>query len=145
MSDAWFEKLPGTAKQKERLKYKMSAKAYEMLRRKVVGPEKAKEAMRWNDAMAQIKFGLETEPEFKEALKQQIEKDMTEQGIEAVLEMSEVPADLKQQLESGDFDVSVVSPSEDVPDQLVLTPEGNVGETIPVSKTLMESYVSQLG
>ena len=144
MSDAWLDKLPGTAKQKERMKYKMSARAYEKLRQKVVGPEKAKEAMKWNEAMAQLKFGLETEPEFKEALKQQIEKDMAEQGIEAVLDMSEVPANLKQQLESGDFDVSIVSPSEDVPDQLVLTPEGNIGEAIPVSKTLMESYISQL-
>jgi len=144
MSDAWLDKLPGTAKQKERMKYKMSARAYEKLRQKVVGPEKAKEEMKWNEAMAQLKFGLETEPEFKEALKHQIEKDIAQQGIEAVLELSDIPADLKKQLESGAFDINVVSVAEDVPDQIVLTPEGNIGEKIPMKKALMESYVSQL-
>jgi hypothetical protein len=144
MSDGWLDKLPGTAKQKKRAKYKMSAAAYEKLRKKVVGPEKAKQEMQMNESMAQLKFGLETEPELKKALKSQIEKDIQEQGIEAVLALSEVPADLKQQLESGGFDISIDSPSDEASDQLVLTPEGNVGEKIPMKKSLMESYLSQM-
>jgi len=144
MNDSWLDKLPGSAKQKKRAKYKMSAHAYEKLRQKVVGPEQAKEEMKRNEAMAQLKFGLETEPEFKEALQKQIEKDIAEQGIEAVLAVSEIPSDLKDQLQTGNFEIDITSPSEDAPDQLVLTPEGNIGEKIPVSKSLTESYLSQL-
>ncbi|MBT4119829.1 MAG: hypothetical protein HOG89_02170 [Candidatus Peribacter sp.] len=144
MSDSWLDKLPGTAKQKQNAKYKMSARAYEKLRQKVVGPEKAKQEMQRNEAMAQIKFGLETEPEFQEAFKQQIEKDIAQQGIEAVLSNPDISNEMKQQIESGSFDIDVTSPSEDVPDQLVIKPEGNVGEKIPLSKSLTESYLSQL-
>jgi predicted component of viral defense system (DUF524 family) len=122
----------------------MSAHAYEKLRQKVVGPERAKQEMKLNEAMAQLQFGLETEPEMKEAFKEQIEKDIAEQGIEAVLELSEIPADLQSQIESGAFDVGISSPSDDAPDQIVLTPEGNVGEKIPMKRTLTESYLSQL-
>ena len=122
----------------------MSAAAYEKLRQKVKGPEELKKEMEWNDVMAQLRFGLETEPQMKEALKKQIEKDIAEQGIEAVLGLSEVPADLKQQIESGAFEIDVASPSEKAPDQLVLTPEGNVGEKIPMKKSLTESYLSQM-
>ena len=138
MSDSWLDKLPGSAKQKKRAKYKMSAHAYEKLRQKVVGPEKARQEMEWNEAMAQLQFGLETEPQMKEAFKEQIEKDIAEQGIEAVLELSEIPADLKAQIESGGFDVSIIN------DQIVLNPEGNIGEKIPMRKAVTESYLSQL-
>jgi flagellar motor protein MotB len=138
MSDSWLDKLPGSAKQKKRAKYKMSAHAYEKLRQKVVGPEKARQEMEWNEAMAQLQFGLETEPQMKEAFKEQIEKDIAEQGIEAVLELSEIPADLKAQIESGGFDVSIIN------DQIVLNPEGNIGEKIPMKRSLTESYLSQL-
>ena len=131
MSDSWLDKLPGTAKQKQNAKYKMSARAYEKLRQKVVGPEKAKQEM-------------QTEPEFQAAFKQQIEKDIAQQGIEAVLSNPDISNEMKQQIESGSFDIDVTSPSEDVPDQLVIKPEGNVGEKMPLSKSLTESYLSQL-
>jgi len=136
--------MPSSERQKVREKYKLSAAAYEKLREKVKGPEDLERESQWNEAMAQLRFGLETEPEMKKALKAQIEKDIAQQGIEAVLANPDIPKEMKQQLESGSFEVDVDSPTEDVSDQLVVKPEGNIGESIPVSKTLTESYLSQL-
>lgn len=122
----------------------MSAAAYEKLREKVKGPEDLEREMNHNEVMAQLRFDLETQPHMKDALKKQIEKDMAEGGIEAVLQNPDVPSELKQQLEQGNFDVTVASPSESEPDQLVIAPEGNVAEHIPIKSSVSDSYLSQL-
>lgn len=146
MSDSWLDMLPSSERQKVREKYKMSAAAYEQWREKVRerGPEYIEKEQMWNEAMAQLKFGMETEPHMKEALKQQIEKDITEQGLEAVLKNPDLPAELKQQLEAGQFDIIIDAPTEDEPDQLVLVPEGNVSEKCGLTTSLSESYLSQM-
>jgi hypothetical protein len=136
--------LPSSERQKIRDKYKMSAAAYEKLRQKVKGPEELKQEMEWNELMAQLKFDLETDPHMKEALKKQLEQDLSEQGIEAVLENANLPEDIKKQIESGAFEIDVDSPTEDSPNQLVIAPEGNIGEKLPIAMHLTESYLSQL-
>lgn len=136
--------LPSSERQKVREKYKMSAAAYEKLRQKVKGPEQLKEEMQWNDIMAQLRFTMETEPRVKEALKKQIEKDIKEQGLEAVLQSPDLPAEIKKQLEQGRFEVTIDSPSEDAPDQIVVNPEGNISEKLPITLSMTESYLSQL-
>ena len=98
--------------------------------------------MLWNEALAQLKFALESEPSLKDALKKQIENDLREQGIEAVL--AQVPDDLRTQIEQGQFDITVDAPSENAPDQIVLVPEGNIAEKLPITFSLSESYLSGL-
>ena len=142
--NSWLDMLPSNERQKIREKYKMSAAAYEKLREKVKGPEDLEREMNYNEMMAQLRFDLETEPGLKDALKKQLEKDVEQGGIEAVLQNPDIPSKLKQQLEQGKFEVTVASPSEHEPDQLVIAPEGNVAEHIPVNKSLSDSYLSQL-
>lgn len=141
---SWLDILPSSERQKIREKYKMSAAAYEKLREKVKGPKELKEEMAYNEMMAKLRFDLETMPELKKALKNQIEKDIAEQGIEAVLSNPSIPKELQSYIESGAFDVTVASPAEDEPDQIVLVPEGNVSERLAVSSTLSDTYLSQL-
>lgn len=136
--------LPSNERQKIKEKYKMSAAAYEKLRQKVKGPEDLEREMDRNEVMAQLKFDLETQAHMKEALQKQLEKDIAEQGIEAVLQSPDIPAELRQQLEGGNFDVTVASPVESEPDQLVIAPEGNIAEVIAVNSSLADSYLSQL-
>ncbi len=144
MDNSWLDILPSSERQKIREKYRLSAAAYEKLREKVKGPEDLREEMIRNEIMARLRFGLETEPALKDALKKQIEKDITEKGIEAVLSSPGLPDILRQLLESGRFDVTVASPSEHEPDQLVVVPEGNVQEKLPVHMSLTNAYLSQL-
>ena len=122
----------------------MSPSEYEKMRERVKGPEDLKDELMWNEAMAQLKFTLETERKIKDALKKQIESDMKEGGIEAVLQNPDIPKEIRDQLENGKFDVTVDAPKEDAHDQLVLVPEGNVGEKIPIRFSMSETYVSQL-
>ena len=137
MSDAWLDMLPSSERQKIKEKYKMSAAAYEKLRQKIKGPEDIEREMQGNEKMAQMKFALETEPEIKKALQEQLQKDIGEHGIEGVLESTEVSDMMRQQIKSGQF-VLVVDES------LSVAPEGNISETLPVKKALVESYLSQL-
>ena len=122
----------------------MSPSAYEKMRERVKGPEDLKDELMWNEAMAQLKFTLETEKTVKDALKKQIESDMKEGGMEAVLQNPDIPQEIRQQLEDGKFDVTVGAPKEDAHDRLVLVPEGNVDEKMPIRFSMSESYVSQL-
>ena len=144
MDSSWLDILPSSERQKIREKYKLSEAAYEKLREKVKGPEDLREEMLRNEIMAQLKFGLETEPAMKDALKKQIEKDLAERGIEAVLDATTLPDTLRQRLERGQFDVTVASPSETAHDALVVVPEGNVREKLPVQRSLTDAYLAQL-
>lgn len=139
----WLDILPPNERHRLREKYKMSAAAYEKLREKVKGPEDLEREMLWNEAMAKLKFGLETEPALKQALTQQIERDIAERGIENVLMLPEAGA---QKLHGviGQFEVTVEHGADNTPDQLVLVPEGNVQEKIPVKRGQAESYIAQM-
>ncbi len=140
---SWLDILPSTERAKIRKRLRSPAE-YERLREKVKGPEDLEREMKWNEAMAELSFTLETEPKVKEALRQQVEKDMQEQGIEQALEgASEASPDAKKALEEGRFNLSVEENPETHQDQLAVSPEGTVAEKIPIKKSLSEQYVYQ--
>ncbi len=141
---SWLDHLPAHERERIREKYKMSAAAYEKLREKVKGPEDLAQEMIWNERMAQLKFGMDSEPALKQALKKQIERDIAEQGVEAVLENFDLSSDMKTAIEHGKFTIAVDSPMNHTNDQLVVCPEGNVAEKIPVNLSLTQTYVTQL-
>lgn len=132
---SFLDQLPPSTRERIKEKYKMSAAAYEKLRQKVKGPEDLEREMQWNDVLAQLQFDCETEPDFSDALKNQIQEDIKEQGVEAVLESTELSDEQKQQLEVGRFQL-------EIGDQVALAPEGNIAESLPVKKSLVESYLT---
>ncbi|PIR54176.1 hypothetical protein COU75_02220 [Candidatus Peregrinibacteria bacterium CG10_big_fil_rev_8_21_14_0_10_42_8] len=142
---SWLDKFPSGEKERVRERFRMSPAAYEKMRERVKGPEDLKEEMQWNEAMAQLKFALETEKELKDALIEQIASDIESGGLESVLESVDLPQEIRDQLERGEFDVHVDTPVESERDQIVLVPEGNITEKIPINFSLSETYVSQLG
>ena len=141
----WLDKLPGGEKQKIQERFRMSPAAYEKMRENVKGPEDLEKEQAWNESMAQLKFTLETEPEAKAALIEQIVSDIESGGLESVIENTDLPQEVIDNLREGEFDVIIDATREDAHDQIVLVPEGNVNEKIPISFSLSETYVSQLG
>lgn len=141
----WLDKLPSGEKQKIRERFRMSPAAYEKMRERVKGPEDLEKEQVWNEAMAQLKFTLETEPEVQKALAEQIASDIESGGLESVIENTELSQETIDQLEKGDFEVSIDAPHENAHDQIVLVPEGNVSEKIAIRFSLSETYVSHLG
>lgn len=141
---SWLDSLPTNERQRIKEKYKLSESAYEKLREKVKGPEDMEREMEQNQILAELKFGLETEPAMKEALHQQIENDIDEHGIESVFDLSECTQEARTAIEAGEFDVTVDEPSSHAKDQIVVCPEGNVTDKIPVNQTFAESYLSGL-
>ncbi|MDD5469634.1 MAG: hypothetical protein PHO92_02430 [Candidatus Peribacteraceae bacterium] len=139
----WLDLIPSRERQKLRELKKRSPEEYERLRERIKSVEQIAEEMDRNEQLAELSFALEAEPTLKDALRRQIEQDMREQGIEAVLEAADLPEGVRTQLKRGTFDVRVDAHPETQQDQLVVVPEGNVQETIPVRPSLGEQYVQQ--
>ncbi|MDD3897127.1 MAG: hypothetical protein PHU04_04835 [Candidatus Peribacteraceae bacterium] len=139
----WLDLIPSRERQKLRELKKRSPEEYERLRERVKSVEQIAEEMDRNEQLAELSFALEAEPTLKDALRRQIEQDMREQGVAAVLEAADLPEGVRTQLERGTFDVRVDAHPETQQDQLVVVPEGNVQETIPVRSSLGEQYVQQ--
>lgn len=97
--------------------------------------------MEKNEVLAELSFALETEPVVKDALKTQLEKDIAEQGIQAVF--GEVSPERIYALEQGNFEITVDAPSDSSHEQLVVIPEGTVNEKIPLTQNMSEKYVQQ--
>ena len=127
----WLDRLP--THERTRIRAMMSESAYERLRECVKGPEDLERELEKNEQLAELKFALETEPTLKQELKERIQDDIKEQGIEAVLER---PFE-------GDFNISIESNPETNQDQLVVLPEENVSEKIPITSAFNERYLSQ--
>ena len=140
----WLDNLPGNERQRIKEKFRLSEAAYEKLREKVKGPEDLQKEMLWNESMAQLKFGLETEPHMGEALKKQIEKDIKEKGIEDIIDIADLPENVRLAIEQGKFEVTIDAPSPTAQDQIVIQPEGNITDKLPVQKKLSQVYVAQL-
>jgi len=127
----FLDLLPSHERDKIREKLR-SPEAYERLREKVKGPEDLERELKVSESYANLKLSLETEPEVKERLKAKIREDIAENGIENVLDGN---------LESGDFDVAVGEDEESHQEQIVVLPEGNVAEKIPVKPAFAERYL----
>jgi len=120
-----------------------SPEEYERLREKVKGPEDLEKELRRSEQMAEVKFRLETEPETMETLQNRIADDLKERGVEEILD-GDVPLDVQQLLERGDYTVSVESHPQTHEDALVVLPEGNVQDRLPVKPKVAEQYVQSM-
>ncbi|MDB4978858.1 MAG: hypothetical protein JWM56_1044 [Candidatus Peribacteria bacterium] len=141
MADSFLDHIP--SHEQQRLRRMMSPEAYERLREKVKGPEDLEKEMDGNALMAELKFALETDPEIQQLLKERVATDISKQGIEAMLDGTSVDAALKIQLEQGRFSIGIASHPATHTDQLVVMPEGNVQESIPLMSTVSDRYVRQ--
>ncbi|MFA7681849.1 MAG: hypothetical protein WCX61_02350 [Candidatus Peribacteraceae bacterium] len=129
----WIDHLPSHERAKIRARLR-SPEEYEKLRERVKGPSDLMREMKMNESLANLKFDLETEPKLKKELKERIQEDIREKGIDAVLGVDMV-------LE--DFDVTIEQNPATNEDQLVVLPEGNVHEKIPITPAFNEQYLGQ--
>lgn len=141
MSDSFLDHIPSQEREKIRKRMR-SPEAYEKLREKVKGPEDLEREMDRSEKLAELNFAMESEPTTHDAVKKQIEKDLAEQGSEALLETSP-DADTKASLEQGKFIVQVSSHPSTHEDALVVIPEGNVQEKLPIKMQFSDRYVGQ--
>ena len=139
---SWLDLIPSSERARIRKRLR-SPEVYAESREKVKSPEEIGEEMAENERLAELRFAMETEPGVREALKTRIENDLKEMGAEAVLESLSLPPETSAAIEAGEFSVRIEAPSEQEPDQIVLSPEGNVAEKIPVKKSLGNAYVAQ--
>jgi hypothetical protein len=143
MSD-YMDHLPNSVREGIRKKMR-SPEAYERLRDKVKGPEDLEHEMDKSEKLAELHFAMESNKETSEAVKATLEKDLHEQGIDAVLESDALSPDMKKYIEAGKFTIAVSSHPSTHEDALVVMPEGNVQEKIPVKTSFSETYSSQFG
>lgn len=137
----WFDRLP--LHEKNRLRKRMrSPEEYERLRERVKGPEDLEREMAKNELLAELKFALETEPRIQEELRREIEKDVRERGLEQILESSYLSPEVGEVLARGAFEVGIEAHPDTGHEQIVLKPEGNVSENIPLRKTVSEQYTA---
>ncbi|TSC98920.1 MAG: hypothetical protein Greene101449_770 [Candidatus Peregrinibacteria bacterium Greene1014_49] len=143
MSDSFLDHLPSQEREKIRKRLR-SPEEYERLREKVKGPEDLEREMKKSEQMAEVNFRLETEPESVQRLHDRIAKDLKERGVEAVLEHGEVSDSVRAALEQGRFMVSIEAHPKTHEDVLVVLPEGNVQDKLPVKPIQSERYIQSL-
>jgi len=137
---SWFDRLPSNEKRKLRKRMR-SPEEYARLRERVKGPEDLEREMAQNLMLADLKFAIDTEPRVKEELQKEIEQDLKEKGLEQMLESADVSPEAQDALTSGSFKVAIETNGTGN-EQMVLQPEGNVAEKIPLKKNVTEQYSS---
>lgn len=141
---SWLDSLPSNERMKIRKRMRSEAE-YERLRESVKGPEDLERELEKQDAVAEASFDLQSEPALQEATRAQVQEDIREQGIDAVLEAAgDLPPDVRSALEEGKFSVVVESLPDTHEDRMAVVPEGNVSEKIPLVSGLSEQYISGL-
>lgn len=143
MSDSWLDRIPTNERQRLREKLHLSDAEYARLREKVRGPEDLKREMEQNELLAELRLGMELEPKLAEALRAQVQEDIREHGMSAVLEAPSLSVDQEQAFTKGDFTLSILPDRASNVDQIVLVPEGKVAEAVPVSQQFSEQYLGQ--
>lgn len=143
MSDSFLDHLPSHEREKIRKRMR-SPEEYERLRDKVKGPEDLEREMKKSEQMAEANFRLETEPEAAERLQNSIAEDMKERGVEGMLEDANVSDSVRLALEQGRFTVSIEAHPQTNEDALVVIPEGNVQDRMPVKQSQSEAYIQSL-
>jgi hypothetical protein len=136
---SWLDILPSSERAKIRKRMRSPA-AYEKMRQSVKGPEDLEREMEKNASMAELKFALETEPVVHEVLRQEIERILKEEGIEKVLEIHAASRTGIDAINDGNFDVRIVLDDTGNGEQMVLHPEGNVQEKIPLKPAFSEKF-----
>ena len=143
MSDSFLDHLPSQEREKIRKRLR-SPEEYERLRDKVKGPDDLEREMKKSEQMAEANFRLETEPEAAQRLQDRMAKDMKERGVEGILESPDISESARAALEQGRFNISVEAHPQTHEDTLVVIPEGNVQDKMPVKPVLNEGYVQSL-
>lgn len=143
MPDSFLDHLPSREREKIRKRLR-SPEEYERLREKVKGPEDLEREMKKSEQMAEANFRLETEPETAERLHDRMAKDLKERGVEALFENGDVSESVRAALEQGRFTVSIEAHPKTNEDVLVVLPEGNVQDTLPVKPVQSERYIQAL-
>lgn len=141
MEGSWLDNIPSNERKK--LRRMMSPEAYERLREKVKGPEDLQKEMERSREFAELQFELQTDPELREKARDMVKKAMTEEGVEAVLDVKNLTPEARKALEEGKFSVAVSSHPRTHEEQVVAVPEGNIHEKIPVQKALSDQLISQ--
>lgn len=141
MSDNFFDHIP--SHERERIRKRLrSPEAYEKLRESVKGPEDLEREMEKMDAMAEMHFALESDHQMQESMKKTVESAM-EQGIESVLDHPNLSPEAKKSLEAGKFKLTVSAHPTTHQDQVMVVPEGNVQEKIPVTQKMNDQLATQ--
>lgn len=138
MSD-FLDRLPSREQENIR-KQLRSPEAYERLRERVKGPEDLEREMDRSMKLAELHLAIESNPASKESLRQSVEKDLREEGMEAVVETSSLSPDARRSIEQGAFGVSIEAHPDTQEDAIILLPEGTVGEKVPVKAAFTERY-----
>lgn len=142
MSD-FFDRLPSGVRETIRKKMR-SPEAYERLREKVKGPEDLEKEMKRGEQLAELHFALESDKAIAEKVKATVEKDMREQGIENIVDVDALSPESKKQIEAGKFTLAVSAHPSTHDDVLMILPDGNIQETIPVKASFSEQYAGQV-
>ena len=136
----WLDMLPNNEKRKLRKRMR-SPEAYAESREKVKSLEEISDEVDQNELMADLQFALETEPHVQEALKQEIEKDLIDIGIENMMEGAPSSA-MIDALSSGGYKLSVQTNEGTGIEEIVLTAEGNISEKLPMKKSYSDKYIA---
>lgn len=139
---SYLDHLPSHEQAKIRARLR-SPEEYERLREKVKGPEDLEQELDRSEQYAEVSFRLETESKLKASLKNRVAQDMREQGIEVLVE-GELAPEQRAAIEQGKFSVAVSAHPATHHDQLMILPEGNIQDQIPVQMVFSDRYVSQL-
>ena len=141
---SWLDHLPSTERAKIRKRLR-SPEEYERLRERVKGPEDLEREMRSNEALAELQLDAELMKMSLESMKESIGEQITEQGIESIVENADnLPEDVQQAMEQGNFSLEIEKNPQDGSEQIAIRPEGNVSEKIPVKKTLSDEIIGGL-
>lgn len=141
MSDPFLDHLP--SHERERIMRRLrSPEAYAALRERVKGPEDLERELAVMDRMADMHFKLESEPHLQEPLRKQIQEDIEEQGVDAVLEQSALQLSTNEALARGNFMVKVREHPTTKQDVLVVVTDGKVQEVLPVKAALADRYMT---
>lgn len=142
--DSFLDHLAGPEKQRI-IKRLRSPEAYERLRDNVKGPEDLERALDRAEKMAELHFALESHERNHEKMKSIVEKAVSERGIENVIEHTGDLSDaVAAAIKDGRFRLEVSPHAETHEDTLMIVPEGNVQERVPVTMSLADVCVSQL-
>jgi hypothetical protein len=142
MQGSWFDHLPSSVQEQVRKRMR-SPEAYEALRDKVKGPEDLEREMRRSEGLAELRFAMEMEPELANALKQQVSDDIQKKGIDAVIDSAALSPQSSTALTQGTFTLEIDAHPVTHEDALVIVPEGNVQEKLPVKQVFSDAYVGQ--
>src|SRR3989338_2622701 len=143
MNGSWLDHLP--SKEREKIRKRMrSPEAYEQLRERVKGPEDLEKEMTRSERLAELSFAMETEPAMKEKLQAMVRGDFQASGVENVIDDAQkLPYSIAEMLRAGQFEIGVTSHPRTHEDALVIMPEGNVQEKLPVNISFTDRYIGQ--